>query len=330
MEYTSTLPGFRSKAKGTRKVGTPMVHMDPGADLDVPGLLASKCRSFIGSLMFLCRCSRPDICYAVCYLARHVHDWHKVHDMQLDRLMRFLRYTSDAQLHSNLGLMDRDWCNIELRCYVDADHGGDRDTRRSTSGATVFLYNRKTGEHSLVDWSSKRQPHVSLSSAESEVAAIVKGIKAAIRISRLMKFCLGNDVYLPIVILSDSTAAMAACKSGFSQKLLHMSRTAGINLAWVSDWLRVPIDTSAGQSLEKVGTLDNIADCMTKPLNPEAFIRQSQAMGIRYREPLMEEGEDRGIASNLVNRCGPVGLRRHSEFVVAFSRVCVQTLLSRR
>ena len=109
-----------------------------------------------------------------------------------------------------------------------------------------------------------------------------------------------------------------------------MSRTAGINLAWVSDWLRSPIVTSAGQSLEKVGTLDNIADCMTKPLNPEAFIRQSQAMGIRHREPLMEEGEDRGIASNLVSRCGPVGLRRHSELVVAFSRVCVQTLLSRR
>ena len=106
-----------------------------------------------------------------------------------------------------------------------------------------------------------------------------------------------------------------------------MSRTAGINLAWVSDWLGEPIESSAGQSLEKVGTLDNIADCMTKPLNPEAFMRMSQAMGIRYREPLVEEGDGR-TASNLTSYRGPADLRRQVELVVAFTRINCTSLFN--
>ncbi|GKC71581.1 hypothetical protein Tco_1117464 [Tanacetum coccineum] len=55
----------------------------------------------------------------------------------------------------------KDSC-ITLTTYVDADHAGCQDTRRSTSGSAQFL-----GEK-LVSWSSKKQKSTAISSTEAE------------------------------------------------------------------------------------------------------------------------------------------------------------------
>ncbi|GKB33479.1 retrovirus-related pol polyprotein from transposon TNT 1-94 [Tanacetum coccineum] len=54
-----------------------------------------------------------------------------------------------------------------LKCaFVDADHAGCQDTRRSTSGSMQLLGDR------LVSWSSKRQKSVAISSTEAEYIAL--------------------------------------------------------------------------------------------------------------------------------------------------------------
>ncbi|GJV83109.1 copia protein [Tanacetum coccineum] len=54
---------------------------------------------------------------------------------------------------------------MALTAYVDADHAGCQDTRRSTSGSAQFLGDK------LVSWSSKKQTSTSISSPEAEYIA---------------------------------------------------------------------------------------------------------------------------------------------------------------
>ncbi|GJS22892.1 retrovirus-related pol polyprotein from transposon TNT 1-94 [Tanacetum coccineum] len=67
------------------------------------------------------------------------------------------------------------WClkdsSIALTAYVDADHAGCQDTRRSTSGSMQLLGDR------LVSWSSKRQKSAAISSTEAEYIALFHFIK---------------------------------------------------------------------------------------------------------------------------------------------------------
>nr|GEY73894.1 copia protein [Tanacetum cinerariifolium] len=56
--------------------------------------------------------------------------------------------------------------SIALTAFVNADHAGCQDTRRSTSGSLQFMGDR------LINWSSKRQKSVAISSTEAECIAL--------------------------------------------------------------------------------------------------------------------------------------------------------------
>ncbi|GKC26742.1 hypothetical protein Tco_1034036, partial [Tanacetum coccineum] len=55
---------------------------------------------------------------------------------------------------------------MTLMAYVDADHAGCQDTRRSTPGSAQFLGDK------LVSWSSKKQKSTAISTTEAEYIAI--------------------------------------------------------------------------------------------------------------------------------------------------------------
>ncbi|GJT64806.1 hypothetical protein Tco_1016286 [Tanacetum coccineum] len=55
---------------------------------------------------------------------------------------------------------------MSLIAYVDADHAGCRDSKRSTSGSAQFLEDR------LVSWSSKKQRSTTISTTEAEYIAM--------------------------------------------------------------------------------------------------------------------------------------------------------------
>ncbi|GKF71513.1 hypothetical protein Tco_0207627, partial [Tanacetum coccineum] len=119
----------------------------------------SQYRGMIGTLLYL-TASRPDLQFSICMRARYQARSTEKHLNAVKRIFRYLRGIV------NRGLWYPKDSSIALTAFVDADHAGCQDTRRSTSGSMQFLEDR------LVSWSSKRQKSVAISSTEAEYIAM--------------------------------------------------------------------------------------------------------------------------------------------------------------
>nr|GEV55337.1 hypothetical protein [Tanacetum cinerariifolium] len=137
-------------------VGTPMATKHLDANLSGTPVDQAKYRSMVGALMYLTS-SRPDIMHATCYCARYQA---KPTEKHLTAVKWIFRYLKDT-IH--MGLWYPKDTDFELTGFLDSDHAGCLDSRKSTSGCIQFL-----GGDKLVSWSSKKQDCTSMSSAEAE------------------------------------------------------------------------------------------------------------------------------------------------------------------
>ncbi|GJZ00186.1 retrovirus-related pol polyprotein from transposon TNT 1-94 [Tanacetum coccineum] len=110
-------------------VDTPMVEKNK-LDEDIQGTPVDTTlyHGMIGSLMYLTS-SRPDLIYAVCLCARYQAKPTKKHLNAVERIFQYLKGTI------NMGLWYSKDTGMSLTAYLDADHAGCQDTRRSTSGS---------------------------------------------------------------------------------------------------------------------------------------------------------------------------------------------------
>ncbi|GJW40102.1 hypothetical protein Tco_0065947 [Tanacetum coccineum] len=113
----------------------------------------------VGTLMYL-TFSRPNLVYDVCICARYQARPTKKQIHAVKRIFRYLKGTV------NQGLWYLKDSAIALTAFVDADHAGCQDTRRSTSGSMQLLGDR------LVSWSLKRQKSAAISSTKAEYIAL--------------------------------------------------------------------------------------------------------------------------------------------------------------
>ncbi|GJY38681.1 hypothetical protein Tco_0425045 [Tanacetum coccineum] len=102
------------------------------ADLSGEPVDQTDYHSKIGSLMYLTSI-RPDIVQAVCYCARYQARPTKKHLKEVKRIFRYLRGTIHMRLWYPKG------SGFELTAFLDADHAGCIDTRKSTSRGIQFL-----------------------------------------------------------------------------------------------------------------------------------------------------------------------------------------------
>nr|GEV50302.1 uncharacterized mitochondrial protein AtMg00810-like [Tanacetum cinerariifolium] len=137
-------------------VGTPMATKHLDANLSGTPVDQTKYHSMVGALMYL-TASRPDIIHATCYCARYQANPIEKHLIAIKRIFRYLKDT----IH--MGLWYPKDTGFELTAFLDSDHAGCLDSRKSTSGGIQFL-----GGDKLVSWSSKKQDCTSMSSAEVE------------------------------------------------------------------------------------------------------------------------------------------------------------------
>ncbi|GJS04074.1 hypothetical protein Tco_0320582 [Tanacetum coccineum] len=104
--------------------------------------------------------SRPDIVQAICYCACYQARPTQKHLKEVKRIFKYIKGTI------NIGLWYLKDSGFELAAFLDADHAGCIDTRKSTSGGIQFLSDK------LVSWMSKKQNCTAMYSAEAEYMAL--------------------------------------------------------------------------------------------------------------------------------------------------------------
>ncbi|CAM8940683.1 unnamed protein product [Rhodiola kirilowii] len=139
--------------------------MTPNIQLTTEGELMDdpECyRRLVGKLNYL-TVTRPDIAYSVSIVSQFLASPTVDHWAALEQILCYLKGApGKGILYSNHG-------HTRIECFTDADYGGSKIDRRSTTGYCVFF------EGNLVSWKSKKQNVVSRSSAESEYRAMAQG-----------------------------------------------------------------------------------------------------------------------------------------------------------
>nr|GEY71873.1 hypothetical protein [Tanacetum cinerariifolium] len=127
------LYGLKQAPRTCDSIDTPMIEKSKlDEDLQGKPVDATKYHGMIRSLMYLTS-SRPDIIYVVCLCARYQA---KPTEKQLNAAKWIFRYLKGT---ISMSLWYSKDTGMSLTAYVDADHAGCQDTRRSTSGSAQFL-----------------------------------------------------------------------------------------------------------------------------------------------------------------------------------------------
>lgn len=181
------------------------LHADVGDVLPTP----EKYRSLFGKLLFLTH-TRPDISFVVQHLSQFLKTPRLPHMSTALHLLRYLKGTAD------IGLFYSDSSDLSVHAYSDSDWVAYPDTRKSVTGYCIFI------GYSLIRWKSKKQPMVSLFSAEAEYHAVSKVVAELTWLSRLL-----HDIYVSvsshIPIFCDNLAAIHIAKNPvFRERTKHI------------------------------------------------------------------------------------------------------------
>jgi hypothetical protein len=118
----------------------------------------------VGSLLYLSVYTRPDLCFAVNQLAKHMSNPGEVHWTALRRCLRYLKGTATFGITYKSDDTNPD----TLTAYADADWAACTEIRRSYMG---YLFMLAGG---ALAWKSSQYKAVTTSTAESEYVSASK------------------------------------------------------------------------------------------------------------------------------------------------------------
>ena len=236
-------------------------EQSPQDDKEKATMRAYPYAQLVGSLMYLAIATRPDISYAVGLLGRFSANPGLPHWKAAKHLLRYLKGTMDMKL-----TYAPDPSQTELfTSYCDADHGGDRDNKRSTSGMIIKM---GTG---AVSWASRLQAMNTLSTTEAEYISAVSAAQEMLWLRNLFTE-LGFPVSgLPLFI--DNMSALSVAKNPE-----HHGRMKHLDLRFY--WLRDVVHSGAINVLH-VPTLEQPADILTKALGKNKVADAVLLLGLR-------------------------------------------------
>ncbi|GAB2287252.1 hypothetical protein Dimus_039813 [Dionaea muscipula] len=187
--------------------------------------------------------TRPDLSYSISLLSRFMSNPGNDHWIALKWLLRYLNNTT------SVGLLYGKWTdNLNLVAYVDADHAGDRDCRKSTTSYNILLGGN------CVSWKSQLQPIVALSTTEAEYIAITDVLKEATWVQGLLKEIQMLEDHC--TVFTDNQSALQLCKNP-----VYHERTKHIDVRY--HYIR-DIIAAGTLKIAKVATEDNPSDMGTK------------------------------------------------------------------
>jgi len=221
-------------------------EMSPKTDSEKQQMVNKPYRPILGSVMWGQLATRPDLSFAVSLLSRFQANPGIEHWRALMHVVGYIKNTLDYGL-----TYSRD-AELTPLAYVDADYGGCRDTKRSTSG---YVFTMSGGP---VTWSSKRQATVALSTVEAEYVAMSRCAQQ----TKWMQAWLDEvdiEHQKPGVIKGDSRGGIALTKNTKDHgKVKHID----IRHHYIRELVK-----SGAITIERIPSAENPADMFTKPLS---------------------------------------------------------------
>ena len=217
--------------------------------------------SAVGAIMYAMLGTRPDIAYAVSVLSQFMHAPRLPHWKAVKRLLRYLQFTKDHKLHYGVHTPHH------FHGYTDSNWAGDKGDRRSTCGYVFFLHG------GAINWRSRKQKSVALSSVEAEYVAACEAGRDAVHWRSFLSD-LGSPLLVPgpITIHCDSQGAIALSKNPE-----HHDRSKHIDIAY--HWIRQQ-QAEGVIGLEYMNTQLMVADVLTKPLVRDRHAQLTYKLGL--------------------------------------------------
>ena len=267
--YNTFSPHFKQRGAVSVPISPEVVKlpdMDPNPQFDKARY--KLFRSIIGKVSHVANFTHPEISTAVSMVSSKMSN---PSTQDLEHAFNILRYLygtvnnpkAKLTFHYNpkFATTTSPLPQHPLHICCDADLGNCKLTRRSRTGYAAFLFGN------LVGWHSRRQPSVSLSTAESEYMAI----SAAAQFGKWYKGLLGDmgleqAIYDAMVILTDSRSAMHIANSEVTQ-INKYSKHISQRVHWFRELIRdgsLRVNHLPGKS--------NVADIFTKCLGRKHFV----------------------------------------------------------
>ena len=155
------------------------------------------------------------------------------------------------------------------------------------------------GNHLIKSW-SVNQSVIALSSGEAEYYALVKSATIALGVQSLCAD-LGVIYIDPIELKSDASAAIGICNRIGLGKVRHIE----VNQLWLQEKV-----AQKKMAIIKVGTLENLADALTKALDAESMRRHLVGVNAGVRTdrhnltPKLEADFEESPKESLVDESG--------------------------
>ena len=211
--------------------------------------------------------------YWVSMLSRGQASPLQVHEKAMRATLRYLKTV--AGYYQLFPRQSKD--ELRLCAFVDASWGSERSvSRRSISGGCIML-----GRACIKSWSRPQQA-VALSSAESELYALVEGSKEALGVRCAIGHIFDNLVSLKPQIFCDSEAAVNISKMEGLRKLRHIELRSCF----------VQSEVQMGNILVvSIKGEHNPADLHTKNLDIHTTVKHMKSIGlVEFTLPKFEKG----------------------------------------
>lgn len=221
----------------------------------------TKFRELIGSLLYVANASRPDVAVPLSILSQFLECPRIMHWRAAMRVLCYLMGTPNHGIQYKRSSDNA----IGMRTYCDANWGGDKQTRRSTSGVLVLL-----GGGPVI-YRSKRQSTVALSSAEAEYMALALATQEVV----WLRFLLGELGLQPTgaskILMDNKSAISIATNQGYTPRAKHIDLRAH----FVRDHVE-----QGNIKLEYVPSGDQLADFLTKAVPTPRLIQLRELSGV--------------------------------------------------